>query len=104
MKNKRKGGFSLIETVIAMALLTAVGAVCLTISLGTRNQMVRIHRMERLGDQAVAMVQENAGEPTSQELQLRFRMGTEEMEEVLTEYEIRTEEAGGTWTVRYYRP
>ena len=77
MKNKRKGGFSLIETVIAMALLTAVGAVCLTISLGT---------------------------PTSQELQLRFRMGTEEMEEVLTEYEIRTEEAGGTWTVRYYRP
>ena len=119
-------GFSMIETVIALTLMVVLAGAFFVMSAGSRSALRDVSRMERLGDQAAQMAMDGDGEPTGGELCIRFQiemMGMEscggeapleegyggdweegcQIEEVLQEYEVQEEEAGSTYSVRYYR-
>lgn len=103
-----KDGFTLIETVMALAFLTLMGAAFFTLSAGSLKTLAMGQRMNRLDDKAMEMVLDREGSPTGEKLRLRFWTEDEEateidIQEVLREYEVQAEEGGQKIRIYYYR-
>lgn len=108
MSMRKEGGFTLIETVIALALLTLLGAAFLTVSDAGRRLLEIGRRLEKLDDEAARAVRAGEGRPTGKELRLQFWKEGEDDEEnviweVLREYEVEAEEEGQKVRMYYYR-
>ena len=108
MSMRKESGFTLIETVIALALLTLLGAAFLTVSDAGRRMLEIGRRLEKLDDGAVRAVRAGEGRPTGKELRLQFWKEGEDDEEnviweVLREYEVEAEEEGQKVRMYYYR-
>ena len=108
MSMRKESGFTLIETVIALALLTLLGAAFLTVSDAGRRLLEIGRRLEKLDDGAVRAVRAGEGRPTGKELRLQFWKEGEDDEEnviweVLREYEVEAEEEGQKVRMYYYR-
>ena len=108
MSMRNKGGFTLIETVIALALLTLLGAAFLMGSDAGRRLLEIGRRLEKLDDEAARAVRAGEGRPTGKELRLQFWKEGEDDEEnviweVLREYEVEAEEEGQKVRMYYYR-
>lgn len=108
MSMRKEGGFTLIETVIALALLTLLGAAFLTVSDAGRRMLEIGRRLEKLDDEAARAVRAGEGRPTGKELRLQFWKEGEDDEEnviweVLREYEVEAEEEGQKVRMYYYR-
>lgn len=108
MSMRKESGFTLIETVIALALLTLLGAACLTVSDAGRRLLEIGRRLEKLDDEAARAVRAGEGRPTGKELRLQFWKEGEDNEEnviweVLREYEVEAEEEGQKVRMYYYR-
>ena len=108
MSMRKESGFTLIETVIALALLTLLGAAFLTVSDAGRRLLEIGRRLEKLDDEAARAVRAGEGRPTGKELRLRFWEEGEDAEEnviweVLREYEVEAEEEGQKVRMYYYR-
>ena len=108
MSMRKESGFTLIETVIALALLTLLGAAFLTVSDAGRRLLEIGRRLEKLDDEAVRAVRAGEGRPTGKELRLQFWKEGEDDEEnviweVLREYEVEAEEEGQKVRMYYYR-
>ena len=105
---RKESGFTLIETVIALALLTLLGAAFLTVSDAGRRLLEIGRRLEKLDDEAARAVRAGEGRPTGKELRLQFWKEGEDDEEnviweVLREYEVEAEEEGQKVRMYYYR-
>lgn len=108
MSMRKESGFTLIETVIALALLTLLGAAFLTVSDAGRRLLEIGRRLEKLDDEAARAVRAGEGRPTGKELRLQFWKEGEDDEEnviweVLREYEVEAEEEGQKVWMYYYR-
>lgn len=108
MSMRKEGGFTLIETVIALALLTLLGAAFLMVSDAGRRLLEIGRRLEKLDDEAARAVRAGEGRPTGKELRLQFWKEGEDDEEnviweVLREYEVEAEEEGQKVRMYYYR-
>ena len=108
MSMRKESGFTLIETVIALALLTLLGAAFLTVSDAGRRMLEIGRRLEKLDDEAARAVRAGEGRPTGKELRLQFWKEGEDAEEnviweVLREYEVEAEEEGQKVRMYYYR-
>lgn len=108
MKIRGKDGFTLIETVMALALLTLMGAAFFTLSAGSLKTLAMGQRMNRLDDKALEMVLDRKGSATGEKLRFRFWTEDEEaaeidIQEVLREYEVQAEEGGQEIRIYYYR-
>lgn len=108
MSMRKESGFTLIETVIALALLTLLGAAFLTVSDAGRRLLEIGRRLEKLDDEAARAVRAGEGRPTGKELRLQFWKEGEDDEEnviweVLREYEVEAEEEGQKVRMYYYR-
>ena len=108
MSMRKESGFTLIETVIALALLTLLGAAFLTVSDAGRRMLEIGRRLEKLDDEAARAVRAGEGRPTGKELRLQFWKEGEDDEEnviweVLREYEVEAEEEGQKVRMYYYR-
>ena len=108
MSMRKESGFTLIETVIALALLTLLGAAFLTVSDAGRRLLEIGRRLEKLDDEAARAVRAGEGRLTGKELRLRFWEEGEDAEEnviweVLREYEVEAEEEGQKVRMYYYR-
>lgn len=108
MSMRKESGFTLIETVIALALLTLLGAAFLTVSDAGRRLLEIGRRLEKLDDEAARAVRAGEGRPTGKELRLQFwKEGDDDEEnviwEVLREYEVEAEEEGQKVRMYYYR-
>ena len=108
MSMRKESGFTLIETVIALALLTLLGAAFLTVSDAGRRLLEIGRRLEKLDDEAARAVRAGEGRPTGRELRLQFWKEGEDDEEnviweVLREYEVEAEEEGQKVRMYYYR-
>ena len=108
MSMRKESGFTLIETVIALALLTLLGAAFLTVSDAGRRLLEIGRRLEKLDDEAARAVRAGEGRPTGKELRLQFWKEGEDDEEnviweVLREYEVEAEEGGQKGRMYYYR-
>ena len=108
MSMRKESGFTLIETVIALALLTLLGATFLTVSDAGRRLLEIGRRLEKLDDEAARAVRAGEGRPTGKELRLQFWKEGEDDEEnviweVLREYEVEAEEEGQKVRMYYYR-
>ena len=108
MSMRKESGFTLIETVIALALLTLLGAAFLTVSDAGRRLLEIGRRLEKLDDEAARAVRAEEGRPTGKELGLQFWKEGEDNEEnviweVLREYEVEAEEEGQKVRMYYYR-
>lgn len=108
MSMRKESGFTLIETVIALALLTLLGATFLTVSDAGRRLLEIGRRLEKLDDEAARAVRAGEGRPTGKELRLQFWKEGEDNEEnviweVLREYEVEAEEEGQKVRMYYYR-
>ena len=108
MSMRKESGFTLIETVIALALLTLLGAAFLTVSDAGRRLLEIGRRLEKLDDEAARAVRAREGRPTGKELRLQFWKEGEDNEEnviweVLREYEVEAEEEGQHVRMYYYR-
>ena len=108
MSMRKEGGFTLIETVIALALLTLLGAAFLTVSDAGRRLLEIGRRLEKLDDEAARAVRAGEGRPTGKELRLQYWKDGEDDEEnviweVLREYEVEAEEEGQKVRMYYYR-
>ncbi len=108
MSMRKESGFTLIETVIALALLTLLGAAFLTVSDAGRRLLEIGRRLEKLDDEAARAVRAGEGRPTGKELRLQFWKEGEDNEEnviweVLREYEVEAEEEGQKVRMYYYR-
>ena len=105
---RKESGFTLIETVIALALLTLLGAAFLMVSDAGRRLLEIGRRLEKLDDEAARAVRAGEGRPTGKELRLQFWKEGEDDEEnviweVLREYEVEAEEEGQKVRMYYYR-
>ena len=108
MSMRKESGFTLIETVIALALLTLLGAAFLMVSDAGRRLLEIGRRLEKLDDEAARAVHAGEGRPTGKELRLQFWKEGEDDEEnviweVLREYEVEAEEEGQKVRMYYYR-
>lgn len=108
MSMRKESGFTLIETIIALALLTLLGAAFLTVSDAGRRLLEIGRRLEKLDDEAARAVRAGEGRPTGKELRLQFwKEGDDDEEnviwEVLREYEVEAEEEGQKVRMYYYR-
>ena len=108
MSMRKESGFTLIETIIALALLTLLGAAFLTVSDAGRRLLEIGRRLEKLDDEAARAVRAGEGRPTGKELRLQFWKEGEDDEEnviweVLREYEVEAEEEGQKVRMYYYR-
>lgn len=108
MSMRKESGFTLIETVIALALLTLLGAAFLMVSDAGRRLLEIGRRLEKLDDEAARAVRAGEGRPTGKELRLQFWKEGEDDEEnviweVLREYEVEAEEEGQKVRMYYYR-
>ena len=108
MSMRKESGFTLIETVIALAILTLLGAAFLTVSDAGRRLLEIGRRLEKLDDEAARAVRAGEGRPTGKELRLQFWKEGEDDEEnviweVLREYEVEAEEEGQKVRMYYYR-
>ena len=108
MSMRKESGFTLIETVTALALLTLLGAAFLTVSDAGRRLLEIGRRLEKLDDEAARAVRAGEGRPTGKELRLQFWKEGEDNEEnviweVLREYEVEAEEEGQKVRMYYYR-
>ena len=108
MSMRKESGFTLIETVIALALLTLLGAAFLMVSDAGRRLLEIGRRLEKLDDEAARAVRAGEGRPTGKELRLQFWKEGEDNEEnviweVLREYEVEAEEEGQKVRMYYYR-
>ena len=108
MSMRKESGFTLIETVIALALLTLLGAAFLTVSDAGRRLLEIGRRLEKLDDEAARAVRAGEGRPTGKELRLQlWKEGEDDEEnviwEVLREYEVEAEEEGQKVRMYYYR-
>ena len=108
MSMRKESGFTLIETVIALAIFTLLVAAFLLVSDAGRRLLEIGRRLEKLDDEAARAVRAGEGRPTGKELRLQFWKEGEDNEEngiweVLREYGVEAEEEGQKVRMYYYR-